>query len=110
MDFQSIQYIDPFAPLPTGASQAGVLVTMTDHTEETDARFAAALAEIPAVLRADFVTGPDDVLLHIAAADARELQNVLRVLPRVGARRLTTLLRLEEVKPVSPIPTTSSSR
>lgn len=30
MDFQSIQYIDPFAPLPTGAGQAGVLVTLTE--------------------------------------------------------------------------------
>ena len=30
MDFQSIFYVDPFAPLPTGADQAGVLVTMTD--------------------------------------------------------------------------------
>jgi len=30
MDFQSIRYVDPFAPLPTGASQAGVLVTLVD--------------------------------------------------------------------------------
>jgi Lrp/AsnC family leucine-responsive transcriptional regulator len=85
--------------------EAFVLVALAEHSEGSDARFADALAEIPAVLRADAVTGPDDVLLHVAAADARELQNVLRTLPRVGARRVTTLLRLEAVKAPSPIPT-----
>jgi hypothetical protein len=48
------------------------------------------------VLRADAVTGADDVLLHIAAVDTRELQDVLRTLPRTGPR-VTTLLRLEAV-------------
>ena len=85
--------------------EAFVLVALVEHSEGSDARFADALAEIPAVLRADAVTGPDDVLLHIAVADARELQTVLRTLPRVGARRVTTLLRLESVKAPSPIPT-----
>jgi Lrp/AsnC family leucine-responsive transcriptional regulator len=56
------------------------------------------------VLRADAVTGADDVLLHIAAVDTRELQDVLRTLPRIGARRVTTLLRLEAVKPPAPVP------
>jgi AsnC-like helix-turn-helix protein len=64
-----------------------------------------ALAGIPAVLRADAVTGPDDVPLQIAAADARDLQSVLRTLPRIGARRVTILLRLESVKAPSPVPT-----
>ncbi|MEV4350148.1 Lrp/AsnC family transcriptional regulator [Actinoplanes sp. NPDC049596] len=86
--------------------EAFVLVALTEHSDEGDARFAEALAGIPAVLRADAVTGPEDVLLHIAAADARELQQVLRSLTRVGARRLTTLLRLESVKAPSPVPTT----
>jgi Lrp/AsnC family leucine-responsive transcriptional regulator len=85
--------------------EAFVLVTLTEHSEGSDTRFAEALAEIPAVLRADAVTGADDVLLHVAAADARELQGVLRILPRVGARRVTTLLRLGSVKEPSPIPT-----
>jgi Lrp/AsnC family leucine-responsive transcriptional regulator len=93
-------------PAKVGARvEAFVLVALAEHSEGSDARFADALAEIPAVLRADAVTGPDDVLLHVAAADARELQNVLRTLPRVGARRVTTLLRLEAVKAPSPIPT-----
>ncbi|MEU8819219.1 Lrp/AsnC family transcriptional regulator [Actinoplanes sp. NPDC048796] len=84
--------------------EAFVLVALTEHSDEGDARFAEALAAIPAVLRADAVTGPEDVLLHIAAADARELQQVLRSLTRVGARRLTTLLRLEAVKEPAPVP------
>jgi Lrp/AsnC family transcriptional regulator, leucine-responsive regulatory protein len=29
---------------------------------------------------------------------------VLRTLPRIGARRVTTLLRLEAVKPPAPVP------
>ncbi|WP_285473259.1 Lrp/AsnC family transcriptional regulator [Actinoplanes sp. NBRC 101535] len=84
--------------------EAFVLVTLTEHTEAGDARFAAAVADIPAVLRADAVTGPDDILLQVAAADTRELQEILRSLLRIGARRVTTLLSLEPVKPPSPVP------
>ncbi|WP_306207984.1 hypothetical protein [Actinoplanes sp. RD1] len=56
------------------------------------------------MLRADAIAGADDVLLHIAAADARELQDLLRTLPRIGARRVTTLLRLGAVKTPAPVP------
>jgi Lrp/AsnC family transcriptional regulator, leucine-responsive regulatory protein len=84
--------------------EAFVLVTLTEHSEAGDAQFARALDSLPNVLRADAVTGADDVLLHIAAVDTRELQDVLRTLPRIGARRVTTLLRLEAVKPPAPVP------
>ena len=84
--------------------EAFVLVTLTEHSEAGDAQFARALDSLPNVLRADAVTGADDVLLHIAAIDTRELQDVLRSLPRIGARRVTTLLRLEAVKPSAPVP------
>ncbi|MBB2948548.1 Lrp/AsnC family leucine-responsive transcriptional regulator [Actinoplanes lutulentus] len=84
--------------------EAFVLVALAEHAEVADTRFAEALAGIPAVLRADAVTGPDDILLHVVAADTRELQAVLRTLPRIGARRVTTLLRLEGLKPPAPIP------
>jgi Lrp/AsnC family transcriptional regulator, leucine-responsive regulatory protein len=83
---------------------AFVLVTLTEHSEAGDAQFARALDSLPNVLRADAVTGADDVLLHIAAVDTRDLQDVLRTLPRIGARRVTTLLRLEAVKPPAPVP------
>ena len=84
--------------------EAFVLVTLTEHSEAGDAQFARALDSLPNVLRADAVTGADDVLLHIAAVDTRELQNVLRTLPRIGARGVTTLLLLEAVKPPAPVP------
>ena len=89
--------------------EAFVLVTLVEHSAADDARFAAALQEIPEVLRADAVTGADDVLLHVAAAGTRELQEVLRTLPRIGARRVTTLLRLDAVKAPSPVPTRAGS-
>jgi len=84
--------------------EAFVLVTLAEHTNDSDKRFRDALAEMPTVIRADTVTGPDDVLLHIVAADTRELQDVLRQLPRFGASRINTLLRLDEVKSPSPYP------
>lgn len=89
--------------------QAFVLATLAEHAPEADAHLARELAALPHVLRADAVAGADDVLLHIAAADARELQLVLRALPRLGIRRLTTLLRLESVKPPAPLPVRPSS-
>ncbi len=61
--------------------EAFVLVALREHTVEGDARFSRELARLPNVLRADAVTGADDVLLHVAASDTRELQEVLRTLP-----------------------------
>ena len=61
--------------------RAFVLVTLTEHSEAGDAQFARALDSLPNVLRADAVTRADDVLLHIAAVDTRDLQDVLRTLP-----------------------------
>jgi Lrp/AsnC family leucine-responsive transcriptional regulator len=84
--------------------EAFVLVALAEHAESADVRFAAAVKEMPSVLRADSVTGPDDILLHVVAADTRELQEVLRALPRIGARRVTTLLRLEGLKDPAPVP------
>lgn len=84
--------------------EAFVLVTLTEHSEAGDAQFARALDSLPNVLRADAVTGADDAQLHIAAVDTRDFQDVLRTLPRIGARRVTTLLRQEAVKPPAPVP------
>jgi Lrp/AsnC family transcriptional regulator, leucine-responsive regulatory protein len=95
-------------PAMVGAKvEAFVLITLSEHSDAAEQRLIEALAEIPAVLRADAVAGADDVLLHVAAADARELQDLLRTLPRIGARRVTTLLRLGAVKVPAPVPTRS---
>lgn len=84
--------------------EAFVLVALAEHTTAGDSRFTRELARMPNVLRADAVTGADDVLLHVAAADVPDLQQVLRALPRIGARRITTLLRLEGFKAPAPVP------
>ena len=89
--------------------EAFVLIALTEHSDAGERRLAEALAGMPAVLQADAIAGTDDVLLHVAAADARELQGVLRTLPRIGARRVTTLLRLDPVKAPSPVPTARTS-
>ena len=87
--------------------QAFVLVVLDEHDEDSAQRFAQAVAQMPQVLRADAVSGADDVLLHVAAAGTAELQDVLRALPRIGARRATTMLRLGAVKEQSPTPITA---
>ena len=84
--------------------QAFVLVVLDEHDEDSAHRFAEAVALMPQVLRADAISGADDVLLHVAATGTAELQDVLRALPRIGARRATTMLRLGPVKEQSPVP------
>jgi Lrp/AsnC family leucine-responsive transcriptional regulator len=88
--------------------QAFVLVVLDEHDEESAERFTQAVAQMPQVLRADAVSGADDVLLHVAAAGTADLQEVLRALPRIGARRATTMLRLGSVKEQSPTPLSSA--
>ena len=84
--------------------EAFVLVAQAEHADPNDPRLARQLAAIPEILRADTIAGLDDLLLHIVATDTRELQQVLRKLPRLGARRITTMLRLKGVKPPAPAP------
>ena len=88
--------------------QAFVLVVLDEHDEDSAVRFAQAVAQMPQVVRADAVSGADDGLLHVAAAGTADLQEVLRALPRIGARRATTMLRLGPVKEQSPTPVWSS--
>jgi Lrp/AsnC family leucine-responsive transcriptional regulator len=57
------------------------------------------------VISADWVTGETDAMLLVVAREVGELQRVLvRLSTRGGASRVTTLLRLEELKPASPLP------
>ena len=85
--------------------QVYVQVTLGRHDDAAHNRFAKAMQEIPEVIAADWVTGETDALLVIVAADVAALQRVLLLLSsRGGAQRVTTLLRLEELKPRSPLP------
>ena len=59
---------------------------------------------MPQVVAADLVAGEMDYLLTIVTRDVAELQQVLSQLAFRGGQRLTTYLKLQEVKPPSPLP------
>jgi Lrp/AsnC family leucine-responsive transcriptional regulator len=86
------------------AIDAFVLATLAEHSARADADFSRALGGMANVLRADAVAGADDVLLHVVAADAAELHRTLLALKRAGAARVRTMLRLQTLKPPSPVP------
>jgi Lrp/AsnC family leucine-responsive transcriptional regulator len=98
-----------FATLePTAAGfpfQVYVEVTLPTHTDASHKRFADAVQKMPEVLSADWVTGEIDAMLIVVAREVAELQRVLvRLSTRGGAARVTTLLRLEELKARAPLP------
>jgi Lrp/AsnC family transcriptional regulator, leucine-responsive regulatory protein len=85
--------------------QVYVTVTLARQDEAAHKRFVKVVEETPQVIAADWVTGEVDALLMIVARDVAELQVVLsRLNLRGGAQRVITLLRLEELKPSSPLP------
>src|SRR4051795_12979382 len=82
-----------------------VAVTVGRHDEAAHTRLQEAVASIPQVIRADWVAGETDALLEVVARSIAELQRVQLLLSsRGGALRITTLLRLEVLKPPSPLP------
>lgn len=89
--------------------QVYVAVTLQNHGEAAHRRFAGALREMPEVLSADWVSGETDAMLLVVAREVAQLQRVLlRLSTRGGAARVMTLLRLEELKPSSPLPLEAS--
>jgi DNA-binding Lrp family transcriptional regulator len=85
--------------------QVYVTVTLARQDEAAHRRFVQVVEQTPQVIAADWVTGEVDAVLMIVARDVAELQVVLsRLNLRGGAQRLITLLRLEELKPASPLP------
>jgi Lrp/AsnC family leucine-responsive transcriptional regulator len=85
--------------------QVYVAVTLAQHDDRTHRRFSDAVRAMPEVISADWVTGETDAMLLVVAREVAELQRVLvRLSTRGGAARITTLLRLEELKPPSPLP------
>ena len=84
--------------------QVYVMVTLARHDDAGHRRFAEATAALPQVIAADWVTGEVDAMLLVVARDVAELQRVLNRLSARGGSRLVTLLRLEELKPASPLP------
>ena len=85
--------------------QVYVAVTLERHDDSAHRRFAQAVRAMPEVIAADWVTGETDAMLMVVAREVAELQRVLvRLSTRGGAQRVSTLLRLEELKPASPLP------
>jgi Lrp/AsnC family leucine-responsive transcriptional regulator len=85
--------------------QVYVAVTLQRHGEASHRRFVEVLREMPEVISADWVTGETDAMLLIVSREVAQLQRVLtRLSTRGGAARVMTLLRLEELKPPSPLP------
>ena len=85
--------------------QVYVEVTLGRHDDAAHKRFHDAVCELPQVIVADWVTGEVDALLMVVARNVGELQRVLLLLSsRGGAQRVVTLLRLDELKPSSPLP------
>src|SRR4051812_6959122 len=90
--------------------QVYVTITLARQDEAAHRRFVQVVLDTPQVISADWVTGEVDALLMIVARDVGELQVVLsRLTLRGGAQRLITLLRLEELKPASPLPLHATS-
>jgi Lrp/AsnC family leucine-responsive transcriptional regulator len=84
--------------------QVYVSATLARHDPRASKVFEQAVLALPQVIAADWVAGEIDVMLLIVARDVAELQHVLLQLSVKGAQRLTTLLRLQEIKPTSPLP------
>jgi Lrp/AsnC family leucine-responsive transcriptional regulator len=85
--------------------QVYVAVTLRQHDEASHRRFANVVRAMPEVIAADWVTGETDAMLMVVAREVAQLQRVLvRLSTRGGAARVMTLLRLEELKPSSPLP------
>ncbi len=82
-----------------------LLITLQRDDDASRQRFTAAVQQADEVISADWVTGEIDAILAAVARDVAELQRViLRLSARGGARRVITLLRLEQLKPASPLP------
>ena len=70
--------------------------------------FIEACRDTPQIISADWVAGDTDAMLVVVAGDVAELQTVITRLTTRGGQRLTTWLRLEEIKPASPLPLPSA--
>lgn len=88
-----------------------VQLTVARHTEAAEKRLDEVIQSLPQVSQADWVAGETDALLTVTARNLEELQQVLLALSsRGGATRVTTLLRLREIKPPSPLPLAATAR
>jgi Lrp/AsnC family leucine-responsive transcriptional regulator len=64
----------------------------------------------PEIIAADWVTGETDAMLMVVARDVADLQRVILRVSSRGGQRIITLLRLQELKPASPLPLGGGAR
>jgi Lrp/AsnC family leucine-responsive transcriptional regulator len=81
-----------------------VAASLARHDPRSIRVFEDQLRALPQITAADNVAGEMDYLLTIVARDVGELQQALARLSTRGGQRLVTYLRLEEIKPPSPLP------
>jgi Lrp/AsnC family leucine-responsive transcriptional regulator len=81
-----------------------VAASLARHDPRATQVFEDQVRALPQITAVDNVAGEMDYLLTIVARDVTELQQVLARLATRGGQRLVTYLRLEEVKPPSPLP------
>jgi len=86
--------------------QVYVAASLARHDPRASRAFEDQLRAMPQITAADNVAGEMDYLLSVVARDVAELQQVLARLATRGGQRLVTYLRLEEIKPPSPLPLT----
>jgi Lrp/AsnC family transcriptional regulator, leucine-responsive regulatory protein len=86
-----------------------VAASLARHDPRPTRTFEDQVRALPQITWADNVAGEMDYLLTVVARDIAELQRVLARLATRGGQRLVTYLRLEEVKPPSPLPLTPTS-
>ncbi len=88
--------------------QVYVAVTLARHEPRATRAFEQEVRALPQIIAADWVAGEVDIMLLVVAKDVADLQHVLLRLTTRGAQRLVTYLRLEEIKPTSPLPVTAA--
>jgi Lrp/AsnC family transcriptional regulator, leucine-responsive regulatory protein len=81
-----------------------VAASLARHDPRSTRTFEDQVRAMPQITAADNVAGEMDYLLTAVARDVAELQQVLARLSTRGGQRLVTYLRLEEIKPPSPLP------
>jgi Lrp/AsnC family transcriptional regulator, leucine-responsive regulatory protein len=84
--------------------QVYVAASLARHDPRSSRTFEDQIRALPQITTADNLAGEMDYLLTIVARDVAELQQVLARLATRGGQRLVTYLRLEEIKPPSPLP------
>jgi Lrp/AsnC family transcriptional regulator, leucine-responsive regulatory protein len=84
--------------------QMYVAATLGRHDLRSTRLFEDHLRAVPQIIAADNVTGEMDYLLTVVARNVAEPRDVLAALSARGGQRMTTYLRLEEIKPPSRLP------